>query len=78
MAARGFLRAILGLYLDCTPTELRFKYTEYGKPSLANPDVNSNLSFNLAHSGKLALYGITLERAIGVDIEQVRPEFASE
>ena len=76
--ARGFLRAILSLYLHCTPTELHFKYTEYGKPSLANPHVDSNLDFNLAHSGKQALYGITLERAIGVDIEQIRREFASE
>lgn len=78
VAARGFLRAILSLYLNCTPTELHFTYNEYGKPSLANPHLNSKLSFNLAHSGKLALYGITLARAIGVDIEQIRPEFASE
>jgi 4'-phosphopantetheinyl transferase len=78
VVARGFLRAILSLYLNCTPTELHFKYTEYGKPSLASPHVNANLNFNLAHSGDLALYGITLQRAIGIDIEQIRHEFASE
>ncbi len=28
VVARGFLRVILSLYLDCEPTELRFKYNE--------------------------------------------------
>lgn len=78
VAARGFLRTILSLYLNCLPTELHFEYTEYGKPSLANPRLNSSLNFNLAHSGKLALYAITLDRAIGVDVEEIRQEFASE
>jgi len=78
VAARAFLRTILSLYLDCCPTELDFKYTEYGKPSLVNSQINSNLTFNMAHSGELALYAIALERAIGVDIEQIRQEFAQE
>ena len=78
VAARAFLRTILSLYLDCSPTELHFKYTEYGKPALINFQVNANLTFNLAHSGELALYAITLERAIGVDIEQIRQEFADD
>ena len=76
--ARGFLRAILGLYLNCAPTDLRFEYNEQGKPSLAHSDLDVNLTFNLAHSGTLALYGFTIQRAIGVDIEQIRYDFDSE
>jgi 4'-phosphopantetheinyl transferase len=66
VAAHAFLRTILSLYLDCCPTELDFKYTEYGKPSLVNSQVDSSLSFNMAHSGEVALYAIALERAIGL------------
>src|SRR5437667_7152661 len=66
LVARGFLRAILSLYLNCTPTELHFSYAEHGKPSLSGTYADVNLNFNLAHSDTLALYGITLRRAIGV------------
>lgn len=77
--ARGFLRAILSLYLDCAPGKLEFNYAEHGKPSLADSGCDAaTLSFNLAHSGTLAVYGITRQRAIGVDLEQIRAEFASE
>jgi len=75
IVARGFLRGILSLYLNCTPTDLHFSYSEYGKPFLAGRHADSDLNFNLAHSAKLALYGITLRRAIGVDLERIRHEF---
>jgi 4'-phosphopantetheinyl transferase len=78
VVARGFLRVILSSYLDCQPTDLRFKYNEYGKPSLAGPFARSNLNFNLAHSGKLALCGVALDRAIGVDVERILDKFARE
>jgi 4'-phosphopantetheinyl transferase len=78
VVARGYLRAILSSYLSCTPTDLHFRYTEHGKPSLAGFHADKNLNFNLSHSGKLALYGINLHRALGVDIEQIHDEFASE
>lgn len=74
VVARAFLRAILGRYLDCAPSELQFSYADYGKPFLAGPYAHMNLNFNLAHSATMALYGITLGRAIGVDLEQIRPE----
>jgi phosphopantetheinyl transferase len=39
------------------PTEVHFNYSEYGKPSLAK-SINEQLSFNLAHSGSMALYAL--------------------
>jgi 4'-phosphopantetheinyl transferase len=48
---------------------LTFQYGEQGKPAL--PD--SGISFNLSHSAGQAVYAITREAEIGVDIEQVRP-----
>jgi 4'-phosphopantetheinyl transferase len=79
IVARGFLRVILSLYLDRSPGEVRFIYGGYGKPSLVDSACNGgNLNFNLSHSGKLAIYGITLQRAVGVDLEKISSEFSGE
>ncbi len=67
-AARGFLRCVLARALGCAPAEVRFEYGPHGKPSLdATP-----ISFNLSHSGDLALLGLTREARLGVDVEQLR------
>ena len=71
IAGRGTLRCILGRYLNCDPDQICFSYSPKGKPSLeayaAAPQ------FSLSHSHGLALYGLTRDRAIGVDLEYYRP-----
>jgi 4'-phosphopantetheinyl transferase len=73
VAGRGFLRYVLGRYLDSRPEALRFSYGEYGKPAL-----DGTLHFNMSHSHGLALLAITEDRQIGVDVEHVRADFATE
>jgi 4'-phosphopantetheinyl transferase len=70
---RGLLRTILGCYLGIEPNRLRFCYGPYGKPALAETSGGIALRFNLAHSQGLALYAITHDREIGIDLERVRP-----
>jgi len=80
VVARGVLRTILGDYIGAPPALLRFAYSPAGKPRLA-PETGqptASLSFNLSHSGELALYAICLDRRVGVDIEQLRPRVAEE
>lgn len=77
LVARGVLRDILGRYLNQEPEQFIFNYNEYGKPVLAN-EVDGELAFNLSHSGGIALYGMTLGRDVGIDIERIRPEFVSD
>src|SRR5258706_431836 len=61
IVARGWLRIIIGYYLRVEPAELRFDYSSYGKPSLSKPFAEvTGLNFNLAHSGDLAILGMTL------------------
>jgi 4'-phosphopantetheinyl transferase len=55
--------------LNIRPDQIGFRYQELGKPELAD---YSHLQFNLSHSGSIALYAITLEHPIGVDIERLR------
>lgn len=78
MVARGLLRTILGRYLEMEPSQLRFCYGPYGKPSLARGSGSDGLRFNVSHSHGLALYAITLGQELGVDVEWIRPDFANE
>jgi 4'-phosphopantetheinyl transferase len=68
-AARGVMRILLAGYLARRPEEVRFAYSNYGKPRLAD---ESNLRFNLTHSHGLALLAVTHGREIGVDVERLR------
>lgn len=71
VAARGQLRRILGAYLGAAPGRLRFAYGAHGKPELGEPAAGA-LSFNLSHSGDLALYAVARNGRVGVDVELVR------
>ncbi len=70
IAGRGILRTILGRYLGIEPEKVQFAYSSRGKPMLAGL---SQITFNLSHSENLALYAVTRDRLLGVDIEYMRP-----
>lgn len=74
IVARGVLRSILSSYLGVEAHELRFGYGAYGKPSLMLPSDAADLRFNLSHAGGLALYAVTRDRAIGIDLEYLRAD----
>jgi 4'-phosphopantetheinyl transferase len=69
LVSRATLRRILGHYQDVAPSSLRIALNAHGKPEL---DGSEMLSFNLSHSGNLALIAVTRNRALGVDVEQLR------
>jgi 4'-phosphopantetheinyl transferase len=68
--SREILRRLLAEYIEHEqPGELRFALGPHGKPTL----VGGGPSFNLSHSGHLALYAIAHGRELGVDLELIRP-----
>lgn len=76
VVARGILRQMLGGYLDMPPGEIRFSYSQYGKPAL-DFGMNANgLRFNVSHSNGLALYAVAREQEVGIDIECIDESFA--
>jgi 4'-phosphopantetheinyl transferase len=75
--ARGAMRHLLGTYLSLGPREISFTYGPQGKPDLAAPQSNSGLRFNLSHSGEIALLAVARNMELGVDVEQIRADFAS-
>jgi 4'-phosphopantetheinyl transferase len=71
IVAHATLRSVLGHCLGAAPAAVRFTRDVYGKPTLA--DARCDLRFNLSHSGNYALLALAAGRAVGVDIELVRP-----
>jgi 4'-phosphopantetheinyl transferase len=71
---RGVLRSILGSRLGIAAKELQFRYEEYGRPELLDHQNSLGISFNMAHSGDLAVVAVSEARRVGIDLEQVRNE----
>lgn len=76
IATRGAVRLLLAGYAGVAPTSVRFSLGPHGKPALEKPD-GTGLEFNVSHSGELALCAVSRRRAVGVDVEAIRPEFAN-
>lgn len=69
--SHAVLRFILSRYLKIPPKEIVYQFGEYQKPALSEQH-QSDIHFNLSHSGDYALIGVTRGRAIGVDIEIIK------
>jgi 4'-phosphopantetheinyl transferase len=69
IVARGILRDLLSGFTGTAPQKLRFQYGDAGKPSLADHNIN----FNVSHSADLGLFAFAPDRPVGVDVENERP-----
>lgn len=70
---RGLLRKTLSLYTGIDPKAMAFQYGEHGKPFLAN--TSSHLKFNVSHSHDMAVFALTIDKEIGIDIEKMEASF---
>ena len=69
IAARGWLRRLLGDELRCAAEDVPIVTADTGKPEVAGSD----LCFSTSSSHDLALYAISMSTEVGVDVEAVRP-----
>ncbi len=69
VVGRATLRRLLGRYLQMEATAVPITYGPHGKPALADGE----LQFNVSHADGVALLAFAWGRAIGVDVERVRP-----
>ncbi len=69
VVARGMLRGLLAGFTGAAAGSLRFCYGASGKPSLAG----HGIQFNISHSAEVGLFAFAPDRAVGIDVENVRP-----
>jgi 4'-phosphopantetheinyl transferase len=76
LAARAWLRSVLGAYLNLPPHAVPLAVNSHGKPGIAAGSNRAGLQFNLSHCGRLALLAVTAGREIGVDLQDALPDIA--
>jgi len=76
LAARTWLRSVLGSYLNLPPPAVPLATNAHGKPCIATEANQAGLQFNLSHCDHFALLAITSGREIGVDLQEVLPDAA--
>jgi 4'-phosphopantetheinyl transferase len=69
LCAQAALRSLVANAIDSTPLLVQLERDGHGKPYLVG---DSDLHFNLAHSGKYAMVSLTRAGPIGVDVELPR------
>ena len=72
LITRALVRTVLSRYVAVAPDAWRFTADQYGRPHIANVDSTAQrVRFNISHTDRLVVLGITCERALGVDTEPV-------
>jgi len=73
LVTRALVRTVLSRYASVEPGDWSFSANAYGRPEIANPEgAEASLSFNISHTHSLIVLGVTRDRAVGVDVENVR------
>jgi len=72
VAAHALLRLTLSRYAAVAPQQWEFETNRYGRPEIAAPTAVPPLRFNLSHTRGLVVCGVTLQRDLGVDVEELR------
>lgn len=68
LITRALVRTTLSKYLGSKPEDLEFEINSFGKPSL------KGISFNLSHTDGLIALGVTKNKLIGIDTENLKRE----
>src|SRR5215831_17462853 len=68
--SHGLIRHLLGEALNLPPRELAFQYGPHGKPRLTpESSTTRELHFNLSHSTAWAMFALSWEGELGIDLE---------
>lgn len=69
LVARALIRTTLSRYADQEPSKWKFRTNSYGRPEIFYPIIIPKLCFNLSHCEGLVACAVTLDREIGIDVE---------
>ena len=76
IVCRATLRLILARTLEHRPEQFEFTYSALGKPGLKDFE-EDGVYFNVTHSQGAAKIAITASGPLGIDLEHIRPDFAT-
>lgn len=70
LVGRGLLRLILGVCVGLPPAKVPLRHGPCGKPALSDVLARrTGVRFNVSHSGRVVLLGLTCAGEIGIDVE---------
>jgi 4'-phosphopantetheinyl transferase len=73
LVTRALVRTVLSRYISIHPKDWIFSANAYGRPDIVNARAREAcLSFNISHTHGLIVLGVTVRRALGVDVENIR------
>lgn len=73
LITRAMVRTVLSRYATVAPADWVFSVNAYGRPEITNHHAEVlGLSFNLSHTRGLIALGVSRNRALGVDVEDVQ------
>lgn len=72
IVSHGLIRRLLGAALALPGQRLAFQYGAHGKPALAPEFIGMRpLHFSISHSADWAMFALSWEREIGIDLESI-------
>jgi len=73
LVTRALVRTVLSRYVPIHPKDWIFSTNAYGRPDVINAQArDACMSFNISHTHSLIVLGVTRQRALGVDVENIR------
>lgn len=69
LMTRALVRGVLSRYADVAPEQWSFVRNEHGRPEIAGPAGVPPIRFNLSNTRGLIACLVTLDRDVGVDVE---------
>jgi 4'-phosphopantetheinyl transferase len=72
LVTRALVRTTLSQYAAVAPRDWSFVNNDHGRPEITNDDPNARrMSFSISHTRGLIALGLTAQRALGVDVEDL-------
>ncbi|MDF1660289.1 MAG: 4'-phosphopantetheinyl transferase superfamily protein [Planctomycetota bacterium] len=71
LIAHAFVRVVLSRYFPLSPEDWTFEKNQFGRPDVILPEKAPKLRFNLSHTNGLAVCALTLDKELGVDVEDL-------
>lgn len=71
LVTRAMARTVLSRYAAVRPQDWTFSTGPHGRPAISAAQALPPLEFNISHSADVVMLGITSNRALGIDVENV-------